>query len=129
LEKNDIEDKAKAVLPKERLVVADFKVLLCWKLGDEFSSIKDKGVESGWVESIVGKNRDLIVATSRLYSKVGNTISSASSSDYSAFLHHYLGFSLDCLLALFSALELDHQQPQQLVKHLQSLITFAQVAI
>jgi hypothetical protein len=30
LEKKDIEDKAKTVLPKERLVlVTDFKVLLC----------------------------------------------------------------------------------------------------
>jgi hypothetical protein len=35
--KKDIEDKAKAVLPKEKLVVADFKVLLRWQLGDEFS--------------------------------------------------------------------------------------------
>ncbi|MFN9980473.1 MAG: hypothetical protein ACK53Y_11185 [bacterium] len=38
MEEKDIEDKAKVVLPKERLVVADFKVLLHGKLGDDFSS-------------------------------------------------------------------------------------------
>jgi hypothetical protein len=54
LEKNDIEDKAKAVLPKERLAVVDFKVLLCWKLADEFSSrtkgLKVDGLKALWEE-------------------------------------------------------------------------------
>jgi hypothetical protein len=37
LKTKNIEDTAKAVLPKERFIIADFKVLLCWKLGVEFS--------------------------------------------------------------------------------------------
>jgi hypothetical protein len=53
--KKDIKDEAKAVLQKERLLVADFKVLLHWKLGDEFS-LRTKGLKGGWVESIVGSD-------------------------------------------------------------------------
>ncbi len=48
------------MLPKERLVFADFKVLLCWKLGDEVSSrtkgLKVDGLKALWEET---KDKDI----------------------------------------------------------------------
>jgi hypothetical protein len=60
LKKKHIEDKAKAVLPKERLVVADFKVLLCWKLGDKLS-LSTKGLKVNGLKALWEEMKDKVI--------------------------------------------------------------------